>query len=81
MCEEAAGWRWGQEGHSKVSMADVVLEKRHPAAAVPARASRVPAALVWVLVSGAGRGQTPEVPAKPVLQYLELVRSQTDTEL
>lgn len=81
MCEEAAGWRWGQEGHSKVSVADVALEKRHPAAAVPARASRVPAAFVWVLVSGVGRGQAPEVPAKPALQYLELVRSQTDKEL
>lgn len=45
MYEEAAGWRWGQEGHSKGSVTDMLLEKEHPAAVLPAlsvlHASRV----------------------------------------
>lgn len=36
MFEEAAGWRWGQEGHGKVSMTYTILEKEHLAAALPA---------------------------------------------
>lgn len=45
MYEEAAGWRWGQGGHSTGSVTDMLLEKEHPAAVLPAlsilRASQV----------------------------------------
>lgn len=30
------GWRWGQEGRSKASATDMLLEKEHPAAVPPA---------------------------------------------
>jgi len=53
MYEEEAGWRWGQEGRSKVSETDPLLEKEHPAA-VPPGLSILPAS--WVRVGSGLQG-------------------------
>lgn len=63
MSEEEAGRRWGQEGRSEVSTAGVVLRKgiqlQRYQPEHPVRQLGSPGSALW-----AGKGQTPEVPAK-----------------